>query len=230
MYRERYKNLLTILLIGSICILSSCRIEKRHYMRGYHIEFFSGKTNQSEPEKLVLSEVEIAPELQNASCNLASDSSEISVVMRSVQKTDHRDQHESVIEKQYTEVEKSLSPKSVSSSDELHQPSNINAQVHPAAAGSLLFGILSALCFVGMFISSFNPLALVIALTLGLFLFAILAKRLSKRAFEDMHHARNRYSGRGFAAAGLALSVITIVAFLGLLAVMLFGIAFISLS
>ncbi|MFM9985369.1 MAG: hypothetical protein ACKVOK_09070 [Flavobacteriales bacterium] len=110
------------------------------------------------------------------------------------------------------------------------QPNTITSQVHPAAAGSLLFGILSALCFVGLFITSFSPLALVIGLIAGLFLFAILAKWLSKRAFEDMYHARSRYSGRGLAAAGLALSVITVVAFLGLLAVILFGIGFASLA
>ncbi len=228
MYGAHFIHLSTILLIGLICTLASCSIEKRHYTRGYHVEFFSGKTKWSIPEKSEQPEVQALCAEQNFVNPAAPDSLTVEAgknVLKAAQPLNNtRIQNENSRKKDLTE------PKADNSTDAQYEPAQITAQVHPAAAGSLLFGILSALCFVGMFISSFNPLALVIALTLGLFLFAILAKRLSKRAFEDMHHARNRYSGRGFAAAGLALSVITIVAFLGLLAVMLFGIAFISLS
>lgn len=197
-------------------------------MKGYHVEFLSKKhhIDVTCPEKSTI--IEIA-EAKDISASNVQDT----LPVREVDVT--KSEHYPVFESATKPAEETLHFKQQIQSEPLElteiQKESLKpaAQIHPAAAGSLLFGILSALCFIGLFISSFSPLALVIGLSVGLFAFAILAKVLSKRAFEDMHYARNRYSGRALAAAGLALGVITIVAYIGLLAVIVFGIAFTNL-
>jgi hypothetical protein len=213
-------------------VLHSCRIEKRHYTRGYHIEFFSRKSDLSFSE-IQKSERSLQVNLESEPDSMPNIIPDISIETSTaaIGTLPLSDYAEARSPNKGVQLKEEIGAMEIASTSEFNnQPEQTTAQIHPSAAGSLLFGILSALCFVGLFISSFSPLALVIGLVAGLFLFAILAKWLSKRAFEDMYHARSRYSGRGLAAAGLALSVITIVAFLGLIAVLLFGIGFASLA
>lgn len=198
-------------------------------MNGYHVEFFSRETSGLQNDNLQKSiEAEISDQSLVDSldiANLNATPSEINT------------QPEALAEKAVTPKIKRKQPRKVLAlSNEKEQnanttkPEKINAEVHPSAAGSLLMGILSALSFIMLFVIQFNPVWLVIALIIALIVFALLAQKMAKQAFDDMYYARNKYSGKGLAAAGLALGVISIVALIGLALVILFGVAFISFS
>jgi hypothetical protein len=199
-------------------------------MNGYHVEFFSRENAPDQKDDLPIA----AEQKESHETLMASNDS----VKLSLEKNLPELQQEHSSEKVATQTgNRKIKPKEKLQPNrkylkqtEAAVPQKINAEVHPSAAGSLLMGILSAVSFIMLFVIQFNPVWLVVALIIALIVFALLAKKMAKQAFDDMYYARNRYSGKGLAAAGLGLGVISIVALFGLALVILFGIAFISFS
>lgn len=200
-------------------------------MSGFHVEFFDND-NKSIAPVLELNSSTEARDLEIVTIKNETPLEEIYLDSTSSKKPvdEHSVKPEWIKKTRRSpfrdDVQKETFPFEISTA----APEKINAEIHPAAVGSFLMGILSALCFVLMFVASFNPVWLVSTLVVGVIVFALLAKKMSSRAFDDMYYARNRYSGKAFAAAGLALGIISLVALVGLVAVVLFGVAFISFS
>jgi hypothetical protein len=205
-------------------------VQKRRYKSGYHIEFFA-KEHKTDFKK---NEPEVEKREMSNECLMASADTASAMVIDHLPKTYPQASSD---KKESQATVKRIKRKQVlanhSKAEEPNDnatPQKINAEVHPSAAGSFLMGVLSALSFIMLFAIQFNPVWLVVALIIALIVFALLAKKMAKQAFDDMYYARNRYSGKGLAAAGLALGVVSIVALIGLALVILFGIAFISFS
>ncbi|MBL0315254.1 MAG: hypothetical protein IPP69_05530 [Flavobacteriales bacterium] len=85
-------------------------------------------------------------------------------------------------------------------------------------------------CLAGIFLTGASPLILFLALLLAMLILAFFATRLAKRAFKDMHYARDRFGGKAMAAVGMLLGVLSIIAFLGLVTIVFLGFAFINLT
>ena len=100
------------------------------------------------------------------------------------------------------------------------------SSVHPDALGSFVCGLGSMSCLFAILITSLSPFLLFIGLLAAMLLLAFLAGRKANRAFKDMHYARDRYTGKALAAAGMVMGVLSIVAFIGLVLIVIFGIAF----
>ncbi len=199
-------------------------------MNGYHVEFFSRETNGQQNDD---EQKSAAPEISEPPLVASLDTANLNATPAEINTLPEALPNKAVtpIIKRKKQPLKVLAPSNEKEQNaNTIKPEKINAEVHPYAAGSLLMGILSALSFIMLFVIEFNPVWLVIALIIALIIFALLAQKMAKQAFDDMYYARNRYSGKGLAAAGLALGVISIVALIGLALVILFGIAFISFS
>ncbi|MFN0033094.1 MAG: hypothetical protein ACKVOR_13120 [Flavobacteriales bacterium] len=221
-----------MMLLMAVVLMHGCTIEKRRYMSGYYIDFRSHHRISDvgqKPEEAASRSLENVTLKEAVSVEVQSWDTLIrqAIDPPSVkEKIPDKQQSAMVIDTVTASVDLPMLPANQNS----EHSRQVLSEVHPAAAGSLLMGILSAGCFVLMFMISFNPAWAVGLLVLGIITFAMLAKWLCKKAFDDMYYARNRYSGRGLAAAGLALGIISLVALLGLVLVLLFNLAFISIS
>jgi hypothetical protein len=102
-------------------------------------------------------------------------------------------------------------------------------QVHSKATLSLLLGIVSICCVLAPVLISGLGLAVILGLVALLIVTALLAQKMSRIALEDMHMARNRYAGKAMAVAGMILSVLALVALIGIVIIAVLGLAFVSL-
>lgn len=218
-----------------ICfMLSGCTIEKRRYTSGYHIEGL-GRSK---------SEV-VSNEKNTAQLSSPTDTIQ-SIVEVHVTQTESNERTPIV-------TQDTLQPKPVKFSKNPHRvtqfltseifayplsnkitPTESNykkrSSVHPDAFTSLMCGIAAMGCLAGIFLTGASPLILFLALLLAMLILAFFATRLAKRAFKDMHYARDRFGGKAMAAVGMLLGVLSIIAFLGLVTIVFLGFAFINLT
>lgn len=205
--------------------LTGCSIEKRRYTGGFHIEHHRRNTElialqpQGEPPTAIA----IAIDERNDD------------TMR-VELTTCNDARIAVIEKPNSNGKKIQQDRK--SAQKLFGPVALEAiimqdvvvkrssSVHPDALGSFVCGLGSMGCFFAIVITSLSPFLLFIGLLVTMLLLAFLAGKKANRAFKDMHYARNRYTGKALAAAGMVMGVLSFVAFIGLVLIVIFGIAF----
>jgi len=213
---------MTLLLFG---MMTSCSIEKRKYNSGYHTDWNLNKRT-IQRNFLVKRSIKIesptsspSNELIIRECeNISKENNYALVIVDSEQNDKRRSTGQTnTIKHKISQV---IFTPTISIESSTTNLTKISAEVHPHAFSSLICGILAAGSLVTMFIASFSPAALVAALLISIIVFSLLAIRLAKSANSDMYYARNRYSGRGLASAGLVLGIITLVALIGFIAVL----------
>lgn len=95
---------------------------------------------------------------------------------------------------------------------------------------SFVSGLLSFGCLFGIIVAGLGNVWLFVGLIIVMLFFAIAAGKFANRAFKDMHYARDRYSGKALAAAGMVMGVLSIAAFIGLMLILILGIAFVTFT
>lgn len=228
----------------TLIILSGCTIEKRRYTSGFHIEgrgHNKGTAMNSEKQvssetgnSIVLEEVTDTTDGQHADESIL----ETNVIPQSEDpKSKTRSNHDVVISAGRKDVKlihvltgDILIQKISRAESDANQPTKGRSNVHPDAFSSLICGIAAMGCLAGIFLTGATPIALFIAFLIAMVILAFFATRLAKRAFKDMHYARDRFGGKAMAALGMLLGVLSIVAFLGLITIVVLGIAFVNLT
>jgi len=208
-----------------------CSIEKRRYSQGFHIERFHHHNNhngglaQTDLRKTKRKMVE-----QRAKCDS-------SIVVNGPEEIGMKEKKQENQQPTVRPGKKKLvdEPGSIkvyrtyAESRVIVEPRG-GASYHPDAMASFLCGLAALACLFGIFLTGFSPVWLVAILIIALLVFAMLAKKTSKRAFDDMHYARDRYKGKGFAAAGFVMGMLSVVGLIGLALIIVFGIAFLTLT
>ena len=101
--------------------------------------------------------------------------------------------------------------------------------MHPKASLSFLLGLIAMGCVIFPIVVSGLGAAVIVGLLVLLVVSALLAQKLSRIALEDIYMARSRYAGKALATAALIMSILALVALLGILIIALLGVAFLSL-
>jgi hypothetical protein len=212
------------MLLMGIC-LNSCSVEKRLYQPGWHVEW---------PQRKNVINVETATEKLN--CNLER----ICLVKEITTALDTPNVHSVILDKEpkivafekenrgvsvTTEEKIDLEKKSVYSNEV-----SAAKRMHPKAGLSFLMGCVSIACIIIPLLVSGLGLTMLITLAVLLIISALLAQKWSRIALEDMYMARNRYSGKALAAAGMILSILALVGLVGVIVIGLLGLAFLSVA
>jgi hypothetical protein len=204
--------------------LAGCRFEKRLYRPGWHVEG-RGQTNETTPlvkpiAKEGISKMTIADRMDTIWANEDSP----------IELEAHKAEYKAAAPQGHSQsLRGSMGTKGRKGFKGNHSDVNSHKQLHPKAALSLLLGVVSMGCVILPLLVSGLGVAIVIGLAVLLLLSAILAQKCSRIAMEDMYMARNRYAGKAMAAAGMILSILSLVALLGILIIALLGVAFLSL-
>jgi hypothetical protein len=203
---------------------AGCRIEKRLYRPGWHVEG-RGPTNATSPlvkphAKEGISKITIADRVDTI---WAIEHSPIA-------QGPHISEDEVDAPQGHSQsLRGSMGTKGRKGFRGKHVDVNSHKQLHPKGGLSLLLGVVSMGCVILPLLVSGLGVAIVIGLAVLLIVSAILAQKCSRIAMEDMYMARNRYAGKAMAAAGMILSILSLVALLGILIIALLGVAFLSL-
>lgn len=214
----------------SLLMLSSCSIEKRRYSGGYHVHIYKNNYDRVDnvsasihDNKTELSAAEQTPPTENPAMISASQSDETIKVKEDYPlKIVHRNTQSDTEKVTLTALQEYDSYTATVNSN----PQKVSAEVHPHAFTGFLCGIASAGSLITMFLFSFNPAALMAVLLVSVIVFALLAMKLSRSAFSDMHYARHRYGGRGLASAAMVLGVVSLVALIGFIVVLGISVVF----
>jgi hypothetical protein len=204
--------------------LAGCRMEKRLYCPGWHVEGRSS-TNVTSPlvkprAKEGISKITIVDRIDTMRANEHSP----------IEQGSHKAEYEANVSQGHAQIHRgSMGTKGRKGFMGKHSDVNSHKQLHPKAALSLLLGVVSMGCVILPLLVSGLGVAIVIGLAVLLLVSAILAQKCSRIAMEDMYMARNRYAGKAMAAAGMILSILSMVALLGILIIALLGVAFLSL-
>ncbi len=206
--------------------LSGCTIEKRRYTGGFHVEHIGKKQSIVSSQQKDSAAVQFQEAIIEKGTELITQ--QIPVELDSVMKVGLKETPHQVIPKQKVRIrvgtiQSSTVAENVVVSDIAPGKSS---SMHPDALGSFLCGLGSFACLFAIIITSLSPLWLFITLLALMILLAFAASRKANRAFKDMHYARDRYSGKALAAAGLVMGVLSIVAFIGLILIAVLGLAF----
>lgn len=235
---------LLVLSVLFTYLLSSCTVEKRRYTSGFHVEGIGNPAKKTN-NKSVNTETEVNSEdvslvPTDSSSHVFSEdpslnTSAINQPELAVNTPDNLDN--SLASRQRSELKLThvftgdiLFRNTFSSIPEKKQALKGRGGVHPDAFSSLICGIAAMGCLAGIFLTGATPLILFAAFLVAMVVLAFFATRLAKRAFKDMHYARDRFGGKAMAAAGMLLGVLSIVAFLGLITIVVLGIAFVNLT
>jgi hypothetical protein len=205
--------------------LNSCNIEKRLYQPGWHVEWPQRKHDVSLDgltEKRHRGEERIGQVME---CSMPRDTPNVHSVIL--------DQEPMIVA-----IERENQSNGVAQESKLHlaKKSDYSSEVaaakrmHPKAGLSFLMGSVSIACIIIPLLVSGLGLTVLIALAVLLIISALLAQKWSKIALEDMYMARNRYSGKALAAAGMILSILALVGLVGVIVIGLLGLAFLSVA
>ncbi len=202
-----------------VFLLFSCTVEKRSYMKGYHVEWNKriGTDSQmahhhhsstiekkkTEASLLPMSEVRLAhrPALRSTLC---ADSSS--------NQSDHVSLREATCDKKNANVLNA----NFHGKNDVSQ-SAFSAQVNPKAKVSFAFGVLSMISLVLLFAFNTTSLPLAIILLVGVLLFAVLAIRIGNAFSEQYNNARHMNNGSGLATTGRMLGWLSITILVGFL-------------
>jgi uncharacterized protein YktA (UPF0223 family) len=231
MVRQHFIFTLLLLLLAQ-----SCSIEKRRYSNGFYIEGLHHNHNgkhiaASNDNKRSVIQTFNDIELEQDSC--VSEREKLYSSHGEVKKSIESCSNEKPLFKKTSRI--AFNERSILSSEKITTsapneksqiPQKRRSSVHPDAFTSFVSGLLAFGCLAGIFLTGFTSLVLFVSLLIAMLFFAFLASRLANRAFKDMHYARDRYSGKGLAAAGMVMGVLCIVAFIGLMIIAALGLAF----
>jgi hypothetical protein len=225
--------------------LTSCSIEKRKYTGGFHVEKHHNKSVLARSSSEVSTQKDAS--LSSADSNLSKGNHQLNCEIESDSIYFQKYDIEATPEEKFhsKEEKKHAIPSSTAKQilqqetttavlgafqPTIHGPKKGKGNTHPDAFASLLLGIAAMGCLAGIFLTGASPLILFVGFLAAMLVFAFFATRLAKRAFKDMHYARDRFGGKAMAATGMLLGVLSIVAFLGLITIVVLGIAFVNLT
>lgn len=210
-------------MITVLC--SACSIQKRVHRRGWHIEWAASRDASPWPQRLKRDMEPMQPMDSAVQCfqsfSVGAVRPKTKVSTGEVTWTKRYPKHEGIGQRGILRRP-------------ADQVANDNAigkkQMHPKAGLSFLLGAMSLACVIVPVLVSGLGLAIIIGLAIALVVLALLAQKMSRIALEDMHMARHRYSGKALAAAGLILSVLALVALVGIVVIALLGAAFLTVA
>jgi|GEM_PF-7066888 len=207
----------------------SCMIEKRRYTGGFYIEHHSYVKSGSEKSVHVVAK-------DTSGCFQTIDSKKINFnkpkELSLAQSTPVLSCNASIkhLQAQPCNFNHTSSNLKTPSAKELLSNSghlkHKKSSVHPDAMKSFASGLAAIGILITIIILGLNSLWIVAALVLATLFFGIAAGKLANRAFKDMQYARDRFSGKGLAAAGMVLGVLSIAALVGLFLITILGITF----
>lgn len=231
-------------LIACCITIESCTIEKRRYTGGFHVEkrhskralvqnseHVSSEDNylmQADTSCIVMEDLKSNDSIAS-DCTIAQEQNAKSASKENFSNYKEKKFSSSLTSKQILKHEVSVALIDVFQSNK-QSPQKGKGNAHPDAFASLLLGIAAMGCLAGIFLTGASPVILFAGFLAAMLVFAFFATRLAKRAFKDMHYARDRFGGKAMAATGMLLGVLSIVAFLGLITIVVLGIAFVNLT
>lgn len=219
-YRRMFWAMVFLFSIAMV----SCRIDKRLYRSGWHVEW---------PARSVSSEIatlprESTPPLDQPIVHLDSlDRGPMAIASLT--------EDEAVLDASLSEKKKER----IATSRELNEtrPRDVSEgkgvgqrQVHQKAGLSFAMGALAMGSLLAPLLISGLGIVVILSLGVVLVVAALLALKWSRMALEDMYMARNRYAGKALATAGMILAVLALVALIGVIVIALLGAAFLSVA
>jgi hypothetical protein len=205
--------------------LNSCSVEKRLYRPGWNIEWSQRKTavdNEMVTEMSTGKENRMGHDLLRQN---PIDTPNVHSVIISRELKCVVPENDNIAARVDEDLKKDLVNHSVNGREV-----SAAKRMHPKAGLSLLMGSISVgSLLVPIFVSGLG-LTVLVLLAILLIISALLAQKWSKIALEDMYMARNRYSGKALAAAGMILSILALVGLVGVIVIGLLGLAFLSVA
>jgi hypothetical protein len=222
-----YQVLQVVVIIFLMACFSSCSMEKRLYRPGWHVEWpkINSGENSVPTKNSEINEVVVPPKMAESivpsglrtDSTFASDKAEPISVLE-------------VTPKRITNNAKTTQEAKIDESVTIRGNGVGHKQMHPHAGLSFVMGAIAMGCVLAPILVSGLGTVVILCLAVALLVTALLAFKWSRMALEDIHMARNRYSGKALAAAGLVLAVLSLVALIGVVVIALLGAAFLSFT